>query len=243
MDNIRILGLNGSPRSYGNTYMLLRIALKAAEREGAVTKLINLYDYYIEDCIGCVTEEQYACRYPCVIEDDMKKIYDEIIKSDGIIFASPIYWFSPSAVMKRVIDRLTALENMIFINGKSWVEGKVAGVIAVGNDSGEIQLISLMYSILNSMGFIIPPYALAYFARTENILDHETTLLDSANVGRAVVLMAKLIRNFKDKWYDVELKDQLRKIIDEVLNEAKENKKKIFKERYDKITKLLRKLK
>ena len=76
ISDVYILGINGSPRSYGNTYKLLRIALKTAEMEGALTKLINLYEYNIKPCIGCLSDYQEACRYPCVIEDDMRQLYD-----------------------------------------------------------------------------------------------------------------------------------------------------------------------
>ena len=237
---VYILGLNGSPRTYGNTYKLLKIALEAAKKLGATTEIINLYEYDIKDCIGCLSDEPLACRYPCVIDDDMRKIYDEILKADGVIFATPIYWYSPSGIIKRVIDRLTALENMIFVSGRSWVEGKVAGIIAVGNDSGEIQLISLMYATLNSMGFIIPPFALSFFNVQRDVLNDDETLLEAANVGRSVTLMAKLVSEFKDIWFDVGLKEWISKIKGEIRRVAEENKEKVFRERKRIITKLMR---
>ncbi|RLE88629.1 MAG: flavodoxin family protein [Thermoprotei archaeon] len=237
---VYILGLNGSPRTYGNTYKLLKIALEAAKKLGATTEIINLYEYDIKDCIGCLSDEPLACRYPCVIDDDMRKIYDEILKADGVIFATPIYWYSPSSIIKRVIDRLTALENMIFVSGRSWVEGKVAGIIAVGNDSGEIQLISLMYATLNSMGFIIPPFALSFFNVQGDVLNDNETLLEAANVGRSVTLMAKLVSEFKDIWFDIGLKEWISKIKGEIRRVAEENKEKVFRERSRIITKLMR---
>ena len=238
---IKILGLNGSPRPYGATFKLLRIALETAKKLGAEVEELNLYEYRIEDCLGCVSDERLACRYPCVIDDDMKIIYDKILRADGVIFATPIYWFSPSGIVKRVIDRLTAFENMIRIDGKSWVEGKVAGVIAVGNDSGEIQVISLMFSILNSIGFIIPPFALAYHARMEDVLENKSAVLDAANVGRSVFLMAKLVREFKEAWYDVSLELWLKKeLLGKVREEAEKIRRKVFNERVEVITKLMK---
>jgi len=237
---IRVLGLNGSPRNYGNTYKLLKVALEMAEELGAEVKLINLYELNIRDCIGCLADEQRACRYPCVIDDDMRIVYDEVLRSDGIIFATPMYWYSPSAAMKRVIDRLTALENMIVIEGKSWLEGKVAGIIAVGNDSGEIQLASLMYATLNTMGFIIPPFALAFFNREGDVLDDEATLIEAANVGRAVTLMAGLVKGFNDSWFDPKIKEWLHRVKIKVRNEAEKAMKKVKPERLKLIMKLLR---
>lgn len=239
MDNaVYILGINGSPRSYGNTCRLLRIALEVAKREGAHTKLINLYDYDIKPCLGCLADIQEACRYPCVIDDDMKQLYDEILKADGLIIATPIYWFGVSGILKNFIDRLTALENMIFVEGRSWLEGKVLGVIAVGNDSGDIEALSHIVLALNFMGLIVPPWSLA--CTTErNPLSNENMVLEAANVGRCVVIMAKLVKNAGICWYSKDIKE-LSKIKNRVMTEAERDFQRVRDERLKIITKLLK---
>jgi multimeric flavodoxin WrbA len=42
----------------------------------------------------------------CVIDDDEKKLYQEIVKSDGVILGSPAYFQSVTAQMKTFIDRI-----------------------------------------------------------------------------------------------------------------------------------------
>ena len=227
---LRILGVNGSPRKYGNTFKLLSVALKFAEEEGAESEIVHLYDYDIRPCMGCLCDKQEACRYPCVIEDDMRTLYEKVLGSDGIIIATPIYWYSPPSIVKAFIDRLTAFENMIFIDGRSWLEGKVAGVIAVGNDSGSIQVVSLLYSILNSMGLHIPPWALAYYHSTGDALDSWSSVLDAANVGRAVYLACAGER--PKEWYLASgIEGRLRTIIERVRREAEEQFKRQYSER------------
>jgi len=131
-----------------------------------------------------------------------QEIYEQIIYSDGMIFASPIYWYSPSGIMKNFIDRLTALENMIIHEGRSRLEGKVCGVIAVGNDSGSIQLISTLLTTFVTMGFVIPPWSVAYYHAMGNVLDDEETCRDAYNVGRSVSLMAKTLKEVGNvRWY------------------------------------------
>lgn len=199
---IKILGVNGSPRKYGNTFKMLSLALKAVKDMGGETELINIYEYRIEPCRGCVSENILECRYPCIINDDMKIIYDKILDSNGIIIATPVYWYNLSGYLKNMVDRLTALENMINIEDKSWLEGKVAGVIAVGDDSGVIEVIANLYVTLNSMGMIIPPWALAYINRRDDVENNLDRLMDAYNVGRCVFLMAKILEKYKiDKWY------------------------------------------
>jgi len=240
-NDVYVVCINGSPRNYGGTYKLLRIAMEAAKREGAKVKLYNLYELDIKPCIGCLCDIQNACRYPCVIEDDMKEIYEEILKADGLILATPIYWYSPSGPIKNFIDRLTAFENMIFITGRSWVEGKVCGLIAVGNDSGMIMVLSNLMIILNSMGFIVPPFAIAYFAEMGDVLQKDSTVFDAYNVGRNVVLAARIIKKQKALWYLYdEVKDVVKKLRKQVAEEAKRNANRVRDERFKAITKLLK---
>ncbi len=203
---IKVLGINASPRKYGGTAKLLHLALEAARREGAETEFIHLYDHEIKPCLGCLSDVQGACRPPCVINDDMRILYDKVLGADGIIIATPVYWYGPSGHLKNFIDRLTAFENMALLGDKSWVEGKVAGAIAVGADSGEIMAISYILSTLNSMGMLVPPWALAYTKLSTNALEDRNAAMDAANVGLIVARTAKLVKyHGPSQWYEPQL--------------------------------------
>ncbi|NPA85389.1 MAG: NAD(P)H-dependent oxidoreductase [Crenarchaeota archaeon] len=231
---MKVLGLLGSPRRYGNSFKGLMLALKAAERYGAETEWLHLYELSLKPCLGCVSEDVKACRYPCIIKDDMKKVYDAILEADGIVFATPVYWYSPSAVMKNVIDRLTALENMIHIDGKSWLDGKVVGIIATGNDTGSMFAVAQLMSILNSMGTIIPPWSMAYTNDLRDALENRAFVTDALNVGRSVVMMIKAMRGERvEKWYDPSLfnwfEKELRPWLEDVAKKEEEKAEKPWK--------------
>ncbi len=204
---VKVLGINGSPRSYGNSIQALQLALRAAELEGSEVEVLNLYEYDIKPCMGCVSDDIMACTYPCPIKDDMTKIYLKTIEADGIIISSPIYWFGVSGHLKNLIDRLTVLENMIYVDGRSWLEGKVVGFIALGNDEGAAAVISNLMIVANSFGMVIPPWALAYYVGEGNALEDPKLLLDAANVGRAVTIMAQVLKGLRTPpkvWYRVD---------------------------------------
>ncbi len=203
---VRVVGFNASPRKYGGTARLLRVALEAARREGADTELVHLYDYEIKPCLGCLSDVQEACRPPCVIDDDMRILYDKVLGAQGLIIATPVYWYGPSGHLKNFLDRLTVFENMVLLGDRSWVEGKVAGVIAVGADSGEIMTISYILSTLNSMGVAVPPWALAYTKLSTNALSDRNAVMDAANVGLIVARMAQILAEHGPRqWYEPEL--------------------------------------
>jgi multimeric flavodoxin WrbA len=116
-----ILGVVGSPRKRGNTHTLVSRILEGAAAEGAIAETLFLGDLDIRECDGC-----HVCwkGNQCSKKDDMNTIYPKIIKSDVIVFGTPVYWYGPTALMKSFIDRFVYFncpENRAAIKGKSAV--------------------------------------------------------------------------------------------------------------------------
>ncbi len=222
--DVKLLVVSASPRVYGNSRIVARIVSRIArDIENTDVYELDVFDYRIEPCIGCVSDDVKLCRFPCVVDDDMNKLYRLIMDSDGIIFISPIYWYSVPGPLKNFIDRLTIFENAIFTEGRSRLEGKVAGFIAIGNDTGGIALIQNLMAIMNSMGIAIPPWALAYHESEGNPIENENFILDVANVVRCVVLMIKTLKSLERPgyWYraDREYRDRVIDIARQVYRE------------------------
>lgn len=102
---MNILVVNGSPRGMkGNTAKLVQRFMDGAESAGAEIELINLHAINIEPCIGC-----YNCwvKTPgvCVHKDDMPGMLEKLIEADVIVYATPLYTFSVSGLMKNFMDR------------------------------------------------------------------------------------------------------------------------------------------
>jgi multimeric flavodoxin WrbA len=221
---VKVLAINASPRKYGSSYKLLRVAVEAARYAGAEVSVVNLYDYTIKPCIGCVSDDQLSCRFPCVIDDDDgNALLKAMVESDALIVATPIYWYGPSGQLKNMIDRMTSLENMIFISGRSLLEGKVGGFIASGADSGNIVTISYLMVVANSMGILIPPWGLAYYLDQGDPLESSEAVLDAANVGYLVARAAQGLHP-RELRYDPHLVEKLggRRFIERVAEEVKE---------------------
>ena len=97
-----ILAIYGSPRKHGNTSRLLKQAVAGARDAGAQIEEIWLNRLKISPCL-----EIYGCKNDgrCVIKDDFQAIYDQIITCDGIMIATPIFFYSMSAQVKAFMDR------------------------------------------------------------------------------------------------------------------------------------------
>jgi len=104
---MKVLVLLGSPRKKGNSAALAEQITKGARISGAKVETIHLHGMNIKPCKSC-----YACQKPnskgCSINDDMQKIYSQMLESQAWVIASPVYWFTMSAQMKLWMDRCFA---------------------------------------------------------------------------------------------------------------------------------------
>jgi len=120
----------GSPRLKGNTAELLKPFMSELKDNGAEVAYITLADKQITPCRGCYVCQQVTGEYGCCQHDDMQEIVAQIIDSDCLVLATPIYtWYCP-AEMKAVLDRHYGL-NKFYGRGKgSLWEGKDCAIVA-----------------------------------------------------------------------------------------------------------------
>lgn len=102
----QITAIYGSPRRQGNTSQLLQRAVAGARDQGATVNEIVLRDLKISPCL-----EIYGCtrKGDCAIQDDFQQVRDSILASDGIMLASPIFFYTVSAHTKIFMDRCQSL--------------------------------------------------------------------------------------------------------------------------------------
>jgi multimeric flavodoxin WrbA len=100
-----------------NTELLVKEALCAAEARGAEVAFIRAEDLELKDCTGCI-----ACvnslvaggNGNCIIKDDLGFLSEEILKSDAVIYGSPVYVLTPSGMFKTVVDRFGPARDQAF---------------------------------------------------------------------------------------------------------------------------------
>ncbi len=69
-----------------------------------VTKLKSWFGGYI-GCMGCQKSE----KYECAVDDEVKPVLARIPDADVVVFATPTYFFGPTAQIKSLLDRMYSL--------------------------------------------------------------------------------------------------------------------------------------
>jgi len=125
----RVLVLTASPRKNGNSTILALKAAEGVKAEGGEADVVPIGHLKIAPCNACnscITKPEAGC----VIKDDMQPLFQKIRNAQGIIFATPVYWFNMSAQMKLFIDRAYAIQD----KGCWAFTGKDVGVILTYGD-------------------------------------------------------------------------------------------------------------
>lgn len=121
----KVLVISSSPRKNGNTELLCGEFMRGASESGHEVKEIRLSEKHVGYCTGCSVCSMYG--KPCPQKDDAENIIDEMIGSDVIVLATPVYFYSMSAQLKTFIDRCcgkyTLIRNKIFYFIAAGAEG------------------------------------------------------------------------------------------------------------------------
>jgi len=184
---VEILAINGSPRKEGNTATLLKTILKATGAEK--TELIHLADYKILPCTAC--GECWETQN-CPIDDDLEKVVEKMLKSDGIILGSPVYYGAVSPEMKALIDRSGELLG----SRGNLLKNKVGGAIVVARRWGHLTAWTTMLLYLLEMRMVVPGagWSAATAKLPKQVLKDEEGMERAKELGKAV---ANIIRKMK----------------------------------------------
>jgi len=106
----KILVISGSPKKDGNTALLVSWFSEGARENGAIVEIIPAANLKIK-VIGC--NSCRACQkskdYKCVVNDEASPVISKMSDADVIVMATPLYFFSASAQLKIIFDRMFAL--------------------------------------------------------------------------------------------------------------------------------------
>ncbi len=104
-----VLAFNSSPRrEKGFTAMVLERFMSGAASAGAETETVYLAEKKIADCLGCTWcwfKTPGVCRH----KDDVPELHRKMLRADVLVYATPLYICTMSAVMKRFLDRIMPL--------------------------------------------------------------------------------------------------------------------------------------
>ena len=102
----KVLIISSSLRKNANSEHLAVSFADGAKATGHEVEIVSLRDKEIKFCIGC-----FACQKTkrCFVYDDADTIREKMLYADVLVFATPIYYYEMSGVLKTMLDRANPL--------------------------------------------------------------------------------------------------------------------------------------
>ena len=100
---MKILMINGSPHSDGNTAAALNEMKKIFDENGVETTLVQVGNKVVRGCVGC-----YSCQKTgkCIFKDIVNETAPLFEEADGLVVGTPVYYASANATVIAFLDRL-----------------------------------------------------------------------------------------------------------------------------------------
>lgn len=149
---ILVCTLKPSPAESSTELLATELAAELG-RHDVETTLVRVVDHRVR--FGVTTDEGDGDEWPSIRE--------QLLASDILILATPIWLGQPSAVCKMVLERLDAELGETDDQGRMLTFGKVAGVAVVGNEDGAHHVSAELYQALSDTGFTVPANAVTYW--------------------------------------------------------------------------------
>jgi multimeric flavodoxin WrbA len=178
---MNILGILGSARKRGNTEFLIDIALEEAKGHGATVARVSLRDLAIAPCDGCGKCQKSG---KCVVKDDMEEIYRKMLEADGILWATPVYFWSMTGQTKIVMDRTYALTFP-----RLRLANKVGGLITVASIRGCMSTAHIFHNYFRYNAMFFAETVTGFASAKGAIKESESTILSVKEMISQMVLM------------------------------------------------------
>ena len=113
---MKVLIINGSPRTNGNTSVAIREMEQVFRQEGIEVETAQVGNQDIRGCIACGT---CAKKGKCVFDDVVNELALKFEEADGLVVASPVYFASANATLIAALDGLVVASPVYYASANA----------------------------------------------------------------------------------------------------------------------------
>ncbi len=182
---MKVLLVNGSAKTNGNTATALHEIAQTLEAEGIEAELIQISGEPLRDCIGCG-----GCRTKgkCVFGGDgVNEFVEKARAADGFIFATPVYYAHPSGRLLSFLDRA-------FYSGADAFVHKPGAAVAVarrGGTTASFDVINKYFTIAQMPVVASTYWNIAHGAAPGEVAHDEEGMQTMRNLARNMAWMLR----------------------------------------------------
>lgn len=187
------IAVNGSPRSGGNTEILLQETLSQLKDNGWETELAKVGGTPIRGCLAC-----YKCfenkDNQCIIKNDgFNEIFAGMLKADAMILGSPTYFAAVSADLKALLEKAGFVA---YANGHAFT-GKIGAAVVAVRRGGATHAFDSINHMFQMSRMVIPGstyWNMGVGRDRAEVKDDEEGMANMRHLGKAIDWLGKAIK-------------------------------------------------
>ena len=187
---MKVILINGSPKSAGCTYTALNIVAESLKAEGVDAEIVHVGTEPIRGCMGCGTCAKTG-EGKCVYNDDaVNSIIEKIADADGLVVGTPVHYAAASGVISSLMDRVC------YAGGRKLAFKPATAVVSCrrGGASAAFDQINKYFSILN-MPIVSSNYWNMVHGNTpDEVLKDEEGVQTMRQLGKNMAWLIKSIK-------------------------------------------------
>lgn len=139
---MKVIAINGSPKSEGNTFHALKMVGDELIAGGIDFEILHVGHKLIHGCTACGKCAEIKDEKCSLGADGLNQWIQTVKAADGIILGSPVYYSGIGGTMKCFLDRLFYVSGA---NGNLFRQKVAAAVVAVRRTGGSATLDGLYH--------------------------------------------------------------------------------------------------
>lgn len=189
---MKAIAINGSPRSGGNTEILLQKVLEPLEAAGWSTEYLRIGGRSVRGCVACFKCFEKKDMHCAVQKDRMNEYLDKIYAADAVVLGSPTYFTDVSAEMKALLDRA----GMVAVANGGALKGKIGAAVVAVRRAGATHVFDTINHMFLMSSMIVPGsiyWNLGKGLDKAEVLNDEEAMRNMAHLGQTIAWLGMAI--------------------------------------------------
>ena len=193
------IAVNGSPRSGGNTELLLKEVLGELNAAGWDTELVKVGGTAIRGCLACKQCFENKDNLCVVKSDNFNDIFTKLLQADAMILGSPTYFAAVSADLKALIERAGYVA---YANDQAFT-GKLGAAVVAVRRGGATHAYDTINHMFQMSRMILPGstyWNMGFGLEKGDVLEDEEGLANMRHLGKSIDWLGRNMKASADSY-------------------------------------------
>lgn len=196
---MKALAVCGSPRTGGNTEILLRKVLEPLKAAGWETEYMKIGGGPVRGCIACFKCFEKRDRRCAAQKGQINDYLDKIYEADAIVLGSPTYFTDVTPELKALLD----ITGMVGLANGGLLRGKIGAAVVAVRRGGATHVFDTINHMFLMSSMIVPGstyWNMGFGLGPGEVNGDEEAARNMEHLGRTIAWLGRALASCPDEF-------------------------------------------